>query len=39
VTKELPEEDQTMVKKDLIKELQALENIVIIGSYIFGGDR
>ena len=35
VTKELPEEDQTMVKKELLKELQALANIVIIGSYIY----
>lgn len=39
-TKELPEENQIMAKKELLKELQALANIVIIGSciYIFGTD-
>ena len=35
VTKELPEEKQFIVKKELIKELQALANIGIIVSYIY----
>ena len=35
VTKELPEEKRLIVKKELIKELQALANIGIIVSYIY----